>query len=57
MFELMRNVVAERSLALQIIVCDHANISEPWFRSSVRHNWRDGEALIPASRIETPDQQ
>ncbi|MBS2965381.1 DUF3732 domain-containing protein [Actinocrinis puniceicyclus] len=42
---------------MQIIVSDHANLSEPWFQNSVRHNWRDGEALIPASWIETPDQQ
>ena len=51
MFELMRDVVAELAPAFQIIVCDHANLADSWFQHSVRHNWREGEALIPASWI------
>ncbi|MEV0210882.1 hypothetical protein AB0H97_37445 [Streptomyces sp. NPDC050788] len=31
------------------MVSDHANLDEPWFQESVRHNWRGGRKLIPAS--------
>jgi uncharacterized protein DUF3732 len=47
MFELMRDVCAELAPSFQIIVCDHANLSEDWFQAAVRHNWRGGEKLIP----------
>ncbi len=34
----------------QVIVLDHADLSEPsWFADSVRHRWREGRALIPAT--------
>jgi hypothetical protein len=51
LFELMRDVVAELTPDMQIIVCDHANLPEPWFQSAVRHNWRS-DALIPATWID-----
>ena len=47
MFQLMYDIVAELAPELQIIVCDHANLPEQWFRDSVVHNWRDGRKLIP----------
>ena len=47
MFRLLYDVAAELAPKLQIIVCDHANLPEAWFRESVVHNWRNGEALIP----------
>ena len=49
MFRLLHDVAAELTPDLQIIVCDHANLPETWFGESVAHNWRNGEALIPAS--------
>ena len=49
MFRLLYDVAAELNPRLQIIVCDHANLPEEWFRESVVHNWRNGEALIPAA--------
>ena len=49
MFRLLYEIAAELAPQLQIIVCDHANLPEPWFRESVVHNWRNGAALIPAS--------
>lgn len=52
MFELMRDVVAELAPEFQVIVCDHANLPEPWFQDSVRHRWRSGTKLIPAEWIE-----
>ncbi|MEV6986503.1 DUF3732 domain-containing protein [Sphaerisporangium sp. NPDC051017] len=47
MFKLLYDVVQELSPDLQIIVCDHANLPEPWFHNSVVHNWRNGIKLIP----------
>lgn len=32
---------------LQIIVTDHADFQEPWFRQRVAHDWWTGEKLIP----------
>jgi hypothetical protein len=52
LFELMRDVVAELTPNMQIIVCDHASLSESWFQDAVRHNWHQDEALIPAAWIE-----
>jgi len=50
MFKLMKEVAAELAPEMQIIVIDHANLDEPWFAESVRHNWR-GEKLIPIDWI------
>ncbi|RAX48094.1 DUF3732 domain-containing protein [Arthrobacter sp. AQ5-05] len=54
MFELMRDVVTELTPDFQLIVCDHADLPESWFEASVRHRWRNGEALIPIDWIDTP---
>jgi hypothetical protein len=38
---------------MQIIVCDHANLDEPWFQEAVGdNNWREGRKLIPDAWIE-----
>ena len=50
-FELLRDVAQLNEGALQIIVCDHANLGESWFQDALIDNWRprDGQrnALIP----------
>lgn len=51
-FELLKDVADLNEGALQIIVCDHANLTEePWFQEAIVENWRpvDGQrkALIP----------
>jgi len=46
-FSLMRDVVSALDGALQIIVCDHANLADAWFQDAVIENWRNGVALIP----------
>ncbi|MGQ4344056.1 DUF3732 domain-containing protein [Streptomyces sp. SAS_275] len=51
-FQLLNDVVRLNNGALQIIVCDHANLAEAWFQNAVIENWRpdsDGKrhALIP----------
>jgi hypothetical protein len=53
LFELMRDVTEELAPGMQIIVCDHANLPDPWFQDAVVHNWRDGRKLIPYSWIES----
>jgi len=52
MFELMRDVVGELAPDFQVIVCDHADLPEPWFDQAVRERWRHGVKLIPADWIE-----
>jgi hypothetical protein len=38
--------------ALQLIVTDHADFDEPWFREIVRHDWWIGNgSLMPEDRI------
>lgn len=51
-FELLRDVADLNEGALQIIVCDHANLTEEsWFQDAIVENWRpdDGQrkALVP----------
>lgn len=52
LFRLIYDVVAELFPDMQVIVCDHANLNEPWFQQSVKHNWRGGRKLIPQSWID-----
>jgi Protein of unknown function (DUF3732) len=46
-FRLLYDFAEELAPRFQVIVCDHANLPEPWFQASVRHNWRSGRKLIP----------
>lgn len=36
----------------QIIVLDHANLSEEWFQESVIENWRGSSALVPTDWLD-----
>jgi hypothetical protein len=47
LFRLLYDVVRELRPEFQVIVCDHANLQEPWFQDSVVQNWRGGRKLIP----------
>jgi hypothetical protein len=56
-FALLRDVADLNEGALQIIVCDHANLTDqPWFQDSIVENWRpiDGrrQALIPTDWLD-----
>ena len=51
LFEELHAAAAELSPKFQIIVVDHVDFKEPWFQSSVRARWRDGEKLVPESWI------
>ncbi|NIH84594.1 DUF3732 domain-containing protein [Amycolatopsis granulosa] len=50
-FKLMNDVVNELEGELQVIVCDHANLTDDWFQNAVVDNWRRGVALIPVDWI------
>ncbi|MEU0567954.1 DUF3732 domain-containing protein [Nonomuraea sp. NPDC005983] len=47
LFHLLYDVAEELAPNFQIIVCDHANLPEPWFQSRVEHDCHNGQALIP----------
>lgn len=47
MFRLFARYAAEHAGQFQLIVVDHANYEDDWFRSAVQHNWRDGRVLVP----------
>ncbi|MBD7958643.1 DUF3732 domain-containing protein [Microbacterium sp. Sa4CUA7] len=51
-FVLLRDVVSNLNGGLQIIVCDHANLSEQWFQDAIVDNWRNGIAFIPTGWLE-----
>ena len=34
---------------MQIIVADHVELLDDWFRESIVERWRDGLALVPES--------
>ncbi|MFF2165485.1 DUF3732 domain-containing protein [Streptomyces sp. NPDC058175] len=56
-FELLRDVADLNDGALQIIVCDHANLTDhPWFQESIVENWRPvngrRQALIPTDWLD-----
>ena len=47
MYRLALQVVQELSPAFQVIITDHANISEPWFQDCIIERWREGQKLVP----------
>ncbi|WP_030276385.1 DUF3732 domain-containing protein [Streptomyces sp. NRRL B-24484] len=51
MFKLMHDFVTGLAPNFQLIISDHANLPDPWFQQCVRHNWRNGDALIPQEWI------
>ncbi|MFE6699294.1 DUF3732 domain-containing protein [Streptomyces sp. NPDC057718] len=50
-FSLISQAVSLNEGALQVIVCDHVNLRDVWFREAVVENWRGGTALIPTDWI------
>jgi hypothetical protein len=49
MFELLRDVVEDLVPEFQIIVTEHADLDEDWYRRTVVERWRDGKKLVPAA--------
>lgn len=54
-FALIRDVVSALEGAIQVIVCDHANLADDWFQDCVIDNWRNGVALIPADWLQSDE--
>ena len=52
MFELIKDVVAELSPGLQVIITEHADPGESWYQNAVVERWRGGEALVPADWLD-----
>ncbi|MFI7171232.1 DUF3732 domain-containing protein [Rhodococcoides fascians] len=55
LFAIMRDAVEELAPKMQIIVSDHANLSETWFQEALRHQWRNGIKLVPVDWTENGD--
>lgn len=50
-FELFRDVVADLHPEFQIIVTEHADVSEDWYQEAIVEKWREGAALVPTEWI------
>ena len=49
LFMVLHDYCGELAPGMQIIVADHVELLEDWFRDSIAERWRDGIALIPQS--------
>jgi hypothetical protein len=49
LFRLIFDVTERLGGGLQVIITDHADLNEPWFRDAVIERWRGGAKLVPAS--------
>jgi hypothetical protein len=47
LFELMHRACSEIADGLQLIVLDHAHLTEEWFESAIVEEWRRGQFLVP----------
>ena len=47
LFALVHQYCSDHAPCLQIIVADHVELLEDWFRASITERWRDGIALVP----------
>ncbi|MCB9961713.1 MAG: DUF3732 domain-containing protein [Hyphomonas sp.] len=47
LFELMFDVAEQIGEGFQVIVLDHARISEDWFENAIIEEWRNGRFLVP----------
>ena len=51
MIKLLHDSVRESGGKFQVILTEHADLEEDWYREAVIERWRGGEALIPQSWI------
>lgn len=49
LFRLVHQYCNELAPDMQIIVADHVELLDDWFRDSIAERWRDGIALVPQS--------
>ena len=55
MFRLIFRVVDELSPGFQVLVTEHADIAETWYRDAVIERWRGGARLVPEDWYEDGD--
>jgi hypothetical protein len=48
-FRWLRDRVSEMGGSFQVIVTDHAEVKDDWFKDAVVERWRGGKALVPQS--------
>jgi hypothetical protein len=49
LYELLLDYCTTTETPMQIIVMDHVELLEDWFRGAIRERWRDGIKLVPVS--------
>ena len=52
LFSLLHHYCRELAPNIQVIVTDHVELLEDWFRNSMVERWRDGTALVPQSWLQ-----
>jgi Protein of unknown function (DUF3732) len=52
LFRLLHEHCQELAPAMQIIVADHVELLDYWFRESIVERWRDGIALVPQAWLQ-----
>lgn len=52
MFKLHYDFALSLSPSFQVLVTDHVNLPDEWFRESVVEDWRGDRALVPPSWLE-----
>ncbi len=53
LFELMHSACSETA-GLQLIVLDHAHLTDPWFENAIVEEWRRGQFLVPPHWVSRP---
>lgn len=51
LFRMVYDVVSALAGQLQVIILDHADFDDDWFKASIVETWRGGKALIPSNWI------
>jgi hypothetical protein len=47
MFQFVFEAVKELAPGLQVVITEHADISESWYQDAVVERWRGGLKLVP----------
>jgi Protein of unknown function (DUF3732) len=47
LYRTLYDFVGELNAGMQVIVTDHVELLQPWFRESIRERWRDGIKFVP----------
>jgi len=53
MYDMIFKFADESGSEMQVIVTDHAELTDPRFKSAMRERWRGGAGLVPSSWYET----